>query len=378
MISDALMHNCAFILNDEARLLSKRYKRDYSPIYTDDDVERTLDFFCEYNDYEKQYVLDDTVSFQWIRNSHCPGSTQLLLTLKSELKTKRILYTSDIGSLNTKNHYVDNTEICKQFADVVIMESTYGDNKRKSKKTREFDLEHLRVAVDTVIERTGSVIIPAFSFARTQEILTALYDIYHNDKNFKTEILVDSKLSCQISKIYSQILDKEQLKLWKKVSSWENVRFISEKTESQMAVKDHTPKIVLSSSGFCTNGRILNYLQEYLKDENSMIIFSGYVGDSPDYLSYRIKNYKDHKTINVNKKPIPNKADCITLSTYSSHANHEELLEYGSNLNTNMLVLVHGSRESKDVLSKELKNKISKNNKTYKVRVSEPDMSILL
>lgn len=109
-----------------------------------------------------------------------------------------------------------------------------------------------------------------------------------------------------------------------------------------------------------------------------MICFSGYVGDDESYLSYRIKNGKSHKTINVNKKPVPNKADCITMSTFSSHANFNDLLKYGSNLRTNQLILVHGSIEAKNCLRKYLKEEISKNNKTYKVTCSERDMIIPL
>ena len=378
VIADALLRNCAFILHEESRIISKRCKRDYSPIYSLDDVEKTLDFFYEYDDYNTSYALDECVSFEWLRNSHCVGAAQLYLTLTSPQKCRRILYTGDIGSFNTKNHYVRNSEICNQFADYVLMESTYGDAKRTTKKTRDFDMEHLRVAVNTTLERKGTVVMPAFSFSRTQEILTALYEIYHEDKDFKTEIIIDSMLSCEISELYHEILDDKDLKLWRKVSSWENVRFISEKEKSQDCVKNHTPKIVISSSGFCTNGRIISYLQEYLRDRNSMIIFSGFVGDSPDYLSYRIKNYSGNKTININKKPIPNKADCISLSTYSSHANHDELVGYGSNLNTNMLVLIHGSKEAKENLAQDLKESISKNNKTYRVRISEKDMCLLL
>ena len=378
LITEALLRNCAFILNDEARILSKRYKREYVPIYTEDDVERVIDFFYEYNNYNLIYTLDNTISFQWVKNSHCPGAAQLVLTLKSEMKTRKILYTSDIGSLNTKNHYVQNTEIYDGFVDMVIMESTYGDNKRNLKKTREFDVEHLRVAINTVIERKGTIIMPAFSFARTQELLTTLYDIFHNDKNFTTEIIIDSKLSCEISDLYYQIMDGDDLKLWNRVSSWENVKFVTDKDESLAHVKDKTPKIVISSSGFCTSGRVISYLQEYLKDFNSMIIFSGFVGDNPSYLSYRIKNYDNHKTLTINKIPIPNRADCITMSTFSSHANHDDLLTYGSNLNTNCLVLVHGSTESKETLVRELKDKIYENNKTYNVRASDRDMSIFI
>lgn len=377
-IADALLHNCAFILNEEARILTKRYKRPYSPIYTVDDVERVLDFFYEYDEYGYTFPLDECVSFEWLRNAHCIGATQLYLTLNSGSKCKHILFTGDLGSPHTRNHYVDDTELCDKFADVVLMESTYGDAKRTSRKTREFDIEHLRVAIDTVTERGGSVIMPAFSFSRTQELLTTLYDIYHGNKAFHCKVIVDSMLSCQVSELYSLILDRKDLKLWKKVAGWENVEFVTDREESQQHVKDHTPKIVLSSSGFCTNGRVLSYLQEYLRDPNSMVIFSGFVGDTPDYLSYRIKNFKSNKTININKKPIPNKADCITLSTYSSHANHDELVQYGSNLNTNLLVLVHGSKESKEMLAKDLKESISKNDKSYRVRISEMDMAISL
>ena len=103
-----------------------------------------------YNEYNHVYKLDDVVSFQWFKNSHCVGATQLQLILNDGIKTKKILYTSDIGALNTKNHYVENTEIPATFSDISIMESTYGLNTRTIKKTREFDVEHLRVAIETV------------------------------------------------------------------------------------------------------------------------------------------------------------------------------------------------------------------------------------
>ena len=110
-----------------------------------------------------------------------------------------------------------------------------------------------------------------------------------------------------------------------------------------------------------------NYLKKYLRDEKSMIIFSGYIGDNPSYLSYRIKKFKKHKSISIFKEQVPNKADCISLSTFSSHANYEDLVTYGSSINTNKLVLVHGSAESKKNLAEGLKDAISDKNKTYRV-----------
>lgn len=369
LVMKALLLNSCYIVNEEAKILSKRYNRNYKPLYEEDDVYKALSLIEIYNGYNRIERLNDVISFQWLKNSHCVGAAQLQLIFSDQNKTKKVLYTSDIGALNSQNHFVENTEIPQMFNDVTIMESTYGNSKRISKKSRSFDVEHLKVAIETVLERNGSVILPCFSFSRTQELLTTIYDIFGNDKNFKVPIIVDSKLSCEICDMYFDLLsDKyEYFIKWNEVYHWGNVRFISEKELSQETISDSTPKIVLSSSGFCTNGRIVNYLKKYLRDRNSMIIFSGYVGDNSSYLSYRVKNYRDHKTISINKERIPNNADCITLSTFSSHANYNDLIKYGSSLNTNKLILVHGSADSKQCLSAGLKEAISNNNKTYKV-----------
>lgn len=367
IIMKPLLLNSCFILEDEARILSKRYHRDYKPIYSEDDVYQTMDMVYEYDAYDVEYVLDDNVRFKWYKNSHCIGAAQLGLKLFDGYITRHILYTSDIGALHTKNHYLKDTEIPTDRFDLVIMESTYGSQTKPNKKNRKFDIEHLRVAINTTLDRKGTVILPCFSFSRTQELLTTLYDIYGEDETFVTPIIVDSKLSCEISNLYKHVLEGDNLTYWNKVVNWYNVKFISEKEKSQACVLDNTPKIIISSSGFCTNGRIVNYLKKYLRDKNSMIIFSGFVGDNPSYLSYRIKNFSNRSHISINKEQIPNRADCISLSTFSSHANYDDLVKYGSSLQTNKLILVHGSMESKKNLSEGLKEAISKNNKTYRV-----------
>ena len=289
-----LLNSCA-IVQDEARVLSKRYGRDYQPLYSEENVYNTFDLIHIYNDYNRIYQLNENVSFQWLKNSHCVGAAQLQLILKDKTSTKKVLYTSDLGALHTDNHYVDETEIPKMFNDITILESTYGEQKRSTKKNRKFDVEHLKTAVNTVLERKGTVVFPCFSFSRTQEILTNLYDIYGNDKNFKIPIIVDSLLSCEICKLYGEILSDDNLDYWNKVYNWENVTYVTDKDKSKGWIENNIPKIIISSSGFCTNGRIVGYLQKYIKDEKSMIIFSGYTGDNPSYLSYRIKNYRENK-----------------------------------------------------------------------------------
>jgi len=377
LLMRSLLLNCAFILESEANTLSNKYKRSYTPIYTEDDVYKTLNYIYEYDDVHTCYILDEVVSFQWLNNSHCIGARQLHLSLTDSHGVKKsILYTSDIGALHTKNHYLSDTEIPPHNYHLAIMESTYGEPGKINKKSREFDIEHLRVAINTVFERGGTLILPCFSFSRTQELLTVLYELFYDNPEFTQDIVVDSLLSCEICDLYDEILEGEDEEIWQRIRSWKNVHFVSEKAESQMFVKNHASKIVLSSSGFCTNGRVLSYLHEYLSDINSMVIFSGYTGADNSYLSYRIKNYKENRFVKISGDQVENRADCISLTTFSSHANRKDLLEFGSKINTNKLVLVHGSTVAKNSLKEDLKTAISKEDKTFKVLASSKGMYV--
>lgn len=316
-ISKALLKNSAYILESDALYLSDKYKSTYEPIYKTQDIEKVYDYVYEYSDYEIIYNLDDIVSFKWLENSHCVGATQLQLILNDingdNSKQKRILYTSDLGSLNNKNHYVKDTKISTSHNHVTILESTYGDrDKITSTVSRKKDNLKLKNAIDSTLSNGGNVIMPCFSFARTQEILTNLYDLYSTDSNFNYNVVVDSKLSCEICDIYKKILTNDDLVKWKSVLKWENVSLVSEKTTSDLVLADNRPKIVLSSSAFCLAGRVIKYLQKYLSDKNSMVIFSGFIGDDESYFSYRIKNNDKFKTLTVgNMKDIPNNIKCI-------------------------------------------------------------------
>lgn len=89
----------------------------------------------EYDDTNIVYELDDVVSFQWFKNSHCVGARQLQLILTDNIGVKHsVLYTSDIGALNSDNHYVENTEIPNVHTNVSISECTYGEKTRQNKK----------------------------------------------------------------------------------------------------------------------------------------------------------------------------------------------------------------------------------------------------
>lgn len=371
-----LLLNSSYILKSEAYVMSQRFAREYKPIYEDSDVYAAINLVKPFEEYNHLFRLNDEISFQWLENSHCLGAAQLQLVMTDRLKTRKILYTSDIGSLNSCNHFVRDTYVPDFFNDVVIMESTYGSKARGKRKKRKYDNEHLKVAIQTTLERNGSVVLPAFSFSRTQELLMTLYDLFGNDPNFSTEIVVDSMLSVDLCRVYSNILKDDELLEWRKVLEWKNLNLIKKKEASVSNLGKNCSQIVISSSGFCTNGRIIDYLQKHLRDENSMIVFSGYVGDNPSYLAYRIKNAENQKFITLNHQKVKNKASCIAMSSYSSHADHNDLVKYAQMLRTNRIVLVHGEPEAKKELKNAIESAISTNNSTAQVVVSNRKMKI--
>lgn len=381
-ISKNLMLNSAYIMDGDAKYLIRRFKKQYEPLYDKYDVETVMDYVEIIGDYDKDIPIydDGNVLLRFLPNSHCIGAAQIILTLKSGSAVKKIYYSSDLGAIKTQNHFVKNLQLpdCKEHFDVSFIESTYGDGKRESRRKRKKDLEILKTVINETIAKGGKVIIPSFAAVRAQEVLYSLYSIFGNDDSFKTDVVVDSPLMRDICKDYSLVLNGAERVEWDEVMRWKNIKFIKEKTASLAAIVSDAPSVVVSSSGFCTNGRVTSWLQNYLNDENSTIVFVGYLGDDNSYLSYKINNTKRNASVKINGKYVENKINIVSLQTFSSHAPCSDLVEIGAGLNTDKIVLQHGSQEAKENLKCLLEDEISKQNKTSKVVISNQGMFIRL
>jgi len=355
LLKPMFLVSCKIIKND-AKILSKNRKKEVYPFYNEEDVYNSLNLVYEY-EYNKVYKLDKDVSFKFLHNSHIIGALQLELYINNNLGVQQtILYTSDLGSFKVKNHYVSNNDKCTK-ASIVISECTYGKRTQESAPNREKDLEKIKTIIqETCIDRSGRVLIPVFSLARSQEILTNLYEIYKNDNSFKIPIYVNSPLILEINKIYSKYLDDKGKELFEQVCNWKNVHFISSLEESKYNIKDKSPKIVLSSSGFLIKGRSCEYLKEYITNKNDTIVSVGY---APEHSTFgKIKN--NEPLIKIDGKNYKNNCKCMTLNSFSSHIPRHELLSYLKSIYTDKYYLVHGEIEGKLEFKEDLENELSK------------------
>ena len=351
-----MLKDSANIIRKDAEYISKKRGKDFEPLYNEDDVYSTLNLVESY-DYGIIHQLDDNTSFRFLHNSHIIGACQLELFLKTSTgHIEKILYTSDLKGNQNKNYYVEDTEYCSK-ANIVISECTYGADEKNVNVSRNKDLEKIKTVVNQVcLMDKGRILIPVFSLSRAQQILTDLYMLYGENKDFKIPIIVDSPLIWEITKVYKDALQGEHKELFDKVCDWDNVRFIKDYNESKVSVSDKIPKIVLSSSGFLLKGRSVNYLKELISDIKSHIIT---VGFSPEgSIASKIKN--GQKFINIEGKSYKNKCSITILNSFSSHIGQIELLNYLKGISCEKVFLVHADTNSKLRFKELLEEEISK------------------
>ena len=349
-----MLMDSAKIIRKDAEYISHKRGKEVYPYYDEDDVDNALSMVNTY-DYNIIYELDNT-SFRLLHNSHIVGAFQLELFIKTSTgKVEKIFYSSDLGGFKFKNHYVDENDKCIK-SNIVISESTYGAREKNNKPDRNKDLEKIKTTINQVcIEGKGKLLIPVFSLSRSHQMLTDLYLLYGQDKDFKLQIVVDSPLIWELTKIHKEMFEGENKELFEKVCNWKNVKFIKDHNESLLSVKDKTPKIVLSSSGFLIKGRSINYLKEYITQSNCGLLFCGYA--PPTSIAGKIKS--GQKYITIERVSYKNKCSITCLNSYSSHIPRYELINYLKGIQADKIYLLHGDMQGKLQLKESLDEELS-------------------
>lgn len=355
----------AHILLKDSKDLSKKFKREYEPIYTKENVKTTEKFIKELPVKEK-IKIDEDLEIRFIPSGHIINAYQIEMWVKNSNRVVKIAYTSDLGNIKLKNYYTTDFEPIEK-ANLIISENTYNDTERKkaSQRTREKDREKIHSAVmQYCVDWKGKVMFPTFSLHRCQVLLSELYELFGDEDKFNIPVLIDSPLSIKISNYFLRTLKGEEKDFFEKVLNWKNVKLLKEFEENQLYLKSDKPCIFLSSSGMMQAGRSVSNAKTLLRSEKNCIIFCGYSVENS--LAWKLKQ-KKNKTITIEGEKIPNRANIVILNSFSSHMQRDDLLEYLSNGNFDKIALVHGNWNNKIIFGKELQDLINKKNKTGKV-----------
>jgi len=249
-------------------------------------------------------------------------------------------------------------------ADVLVIESTYGDRLHEGRRLRR---RQLKKVIARCLKNAGTILIPAFSIGRTQELLYELEDIiYHGNDNWaELDVIVDSPLAAKFTEHFRALRSLWDAEARKKVEkgrhplSFEQLVTIDTHDEHMRLVnhlkQSARPAVVIAASGMCAGGRIQHYLEALLPDERTDVIFVGYQAQGTP--GRAIQQYgPSGGYVMLDGQRVDIKAGVHSLSGYSAHADQGNLLRFvkGMRFKPKEIRIVHGDEAAKVALAEQL------------------------
>jgi metallo-beta-lactamase family protein len=343
--------------NEWANRKNKRAgKKLIEPLYTVDDAYNSLQYFNS-TDYKKIVDLGHGIKCRFVDAGHLLGSASIELWLQEDGKSTKLVFSGDIGNFDQPiikdPNYLDD-------ADIVIMESTYGDRLHKKPEgatghnvPTSVRAQELAKIIKTTFDRGGNVIVPSFAVGRTQEILyLCRYIIDHKllPKYPHLPVYVDSPLSVKATEIFASNIqgyyDEEAMNIIKKGNNpiiFPSLTTVVDVEQSKGLNDIKSPKVLISSSGMCDAGRIKHHLKHNLWRPECTVLFSGYQAGGT--LGRSIKDGARHVTIFGEQIDI--RCEIKELQGISGHADQAGLLEWikAFKKEPKQIFVIHGEEE---------------------------------
>lgn len=248
-------------------------------------------------------------------------------------------------------------------ADVVVLESTYGDRTHEHRKSRRQRFER---AIAHAFANAGSVIIPAFSIGRTQELLYELEDILRRRPDWRQlSVFLDSPLASRFTLEYRQLQrfwDAEALarvRAGRRPLGFEQLVAIDTHRNHMANVRrlagNREAAIVIAASGMCAGGRVVNYLKAMLADPRHDVLFMGY--QARGTAGRDIQRYgPSGGYVTLDDERITIRAGIHTISGYSAHADRNDLTRFITGMRhlPSEVRLIHGERDARESLAAHL------------------------
>jgi metallo-beta-lactamase family protein len=355
-----IMLDAAGLQEEEARYLNRRARRRGKssdvivPLYTTLDALNALEYFGRTARYNQVLQLSPGIQATFINAGHILGSACIDLQLSEGSEQRRILFSGDLGL--SDRPILRDPEVPPQ-ADIVVMETTYGDRQHKQ---LEPSVEELHLAINETVERGGNVIIPTFALERAQELLFYL----HAGKTQGIlpaflQVFLDSPMAISATEIFRrhrECYDEHTAELFASGHDpfkFPGLHFTRETAESMAINQISSGAVIMAGSGMCTGGRVRHHLKHHLGREHSSIVFVGYAARGT--LARRIVDGEPIVSIFGDDYPV--RAQIHTIGGFSAHAGQTELLAWHRQTgNPETTFLVHGEKDSMAAFSHLLKN----------------------
>lgn len=322
----------------DARKAGRHGERARGPLYDVGDVLDALEAFRHRIGYEEPVDLGGGVRAVFHEAGHILGSA--VIELQAQGKT--LLYSGDLGN---RHHPIVRDPSSPPKADVVLIESTYGDRRHRG---IEESAAELKEAVHTVLGRGGNLLIPSFALERTQEVLYELFLMWKEKELPECKIFLDSPLAIATTRIfarYPQYFDAEGQEVFAKRPTpfhFPPLHYAQTTEESRHINTQPEGNIIIAGSGMCTGGRILHHLRHNLWRKEAGVIFVGYQAAAT--LGREI--VEGAKRVRIHGEETVVEAQIWTVNGFSAHADQPLLLDWLGQTAAGTAFLVHGEAAS--------------------------------
>ncbi len=352
------------ILRDSARLQAEDYARAMrhvhnhhnhgnhrEPLYSELDVERTLPHLRTLA-YDEVRTIADGIGIKLVDAGHILGAASVQMTVNDGSRTIIIVFSGDVGQRDAP---ILRDPVTPTPADVVLLESTYGDRDHQPlDRTLDELLSILRDAQQT----GGKVIIPAFAVGRAQDLIFHIGEFLRNHQLKNINVYLDSPMAKSVSALYSrytnvyddratELLSEHQAPL-----NFPGMSYIENVEESKQLNDAKGPMVVIAANGMCSGGRIMHHLLHNLPKSDTHVVIAGYQGQGT--LGRRL--VEGATDVFIFGHHVPVRAKVHTLGGFSAHAGQTGLLNWAAPFQKSKprLFLTHGEDKPRAALHDKL------------------------
>ena len=350
-----MLADSAHIQEKDAEYLTRRHKEAVEPLYSMADAAATASQMVGYP-YDSWFDVVPGVRAIFVEAGHILGSASVVLEVHEEGRTKRIVFSGDVGRAGLP--IIRDPKPPTVGADVVIMESTYGN---RDHPPYEDARSRLAEIVSSTAARGGRVLIPAFAVGRVQELVYDLHILAREKRIPEIPIYIDSPLAVDATAIFAahpEVFDRgeELVQQVQRLFHHELVHYTQDVQESKALNTQRGPMIIISASGMAESGRIVHHLANGASDPKNTILIVGFQAEHT--LGRRIVEKRPF--IKVFGDEIPLRARVEVLNGYSAHGDRTDLhgwLDVVAKASPAKppVYLVHGEPESQDAFAERLR-----------------------
>ncbi len=308
------------VLHDALGIMREDFKRHQrAMLYQAEDLTKTIGCFQLF-DYDESKVIGDlTVRFR--EAGHIFGSAFVEIV---ERGGARVVFSGDMG-----NQHVPILRETANLspADIVFIESTYGNRIHEDESTR---TEKLHTLLKRTVEQNGVLLIPAFAIERTQQLLYELHTLVEHQHVPPISVYLDSPMAIETSKViarYPQYYNQEtfrEVTRENRIFDFPGLRLTYSRDESKLINQAPKPKVIIAGAGMMNGGRILHHLVRYLGEASTTVLIVGYQAQGT--LGHAL--YEGARQVEVLSEHIEVKAQVESVGAYSAHADMHKLLAW--------------------------------------------------